>query len=288
MPDRRAFLAAGAGLVVAAACSGGGDRTGPASEGEGFSLIASFPRTEPFAASGSPQRLPLLIAASDGAPLDRIDGPVEFSVEVEGGRTVGSPVEVRPRSEGLSRAYLPLEVTFPEPGLYWIVGDYRGSELRAAIQAYEPDQVPIPQVGTPFPYPSTPTESNPEGVSPLCTADPPCPLHRADLATVGRGGPVALLVSTPRYCATAICGPVLDFLVEAAAERPDLAAVHAEVYANPAAVTDISRAEPAPVVTALGLTYEPALFVVRGDGTLAARLDTIFDRSELEERLALV
>lgn len=257
-------------------------------ENDRFSLIASFPRNEPFAAAGAPQRLPLLIAAPDGAPLERIDGPVSFTVATTEGDPIGDPIRVAPRADGLARAYLPLVVTFPEPGIYSITGSYQGSELRAAVQSHDPAEVSLPQVGSPLIAPPTPTISDPQGVSPLCTADPPCPLHQTNLATLDRTGPVALLVSTPRYCATAICGPVLEFLVEAAAERPDLIAVHAEVYANPESAPSITMARPAPVVEALSLSYEPALFVMDVRGTLVARLDTIFDRSELREVLARV
>jgi hypothetical protein len=280
------WLTATGWLTRATACSTNGGEPDRERQGDRFSLIASFPRNEPFAAAGAPQRLPLLIAAPDGAPLDRIDGPVVFTVATADGEPIGDPIRVAPRAEGLARAYLPLVVTFPEPGIYSITGTYRQSELRAAVQAHDPAEVTLPQVGSAFGTPSTPTVADPQGVSPLCTADPPCPLHQTNLATLDRTGPIALLVSTPRYCATAICGPVLEFLVEAASERPDLIAVHAEVYANPESVPSVTMARPSPVVEALSLTYEPALFVVDTRGTLVARLDTIFDRSELREVLA--
>jgi hypothetical protein len=40
------------------------------------------------------------------------------------------------------------------------------------------------------------------------------------------------------------------------------------------------------VVDALGLTFEPCLFLVGADGVVAERLDTIYDRAELTEALA--
>ena len=40
--------------------------------------------------------------------------------------------------------------------------------------------------------------------------------------------------------------------------------------------------------TQLGLTYEPALFVIGADGRLSSRLDNIFDQAELRRALAKV
>jgi hypothetical protein len=34
------------------------------------------------------------------------------------------------------------------------------------------------------------------------------------------------------------------------------------------------------------MTFEPALFLVRADGTVAERLDAVFDETEIDERLA--
>jgi hypothetical protein len=90
-----------------------------------------------------------------------------------------------------------------------------------------------------------------------------------------------LLVSTPAFCQTAICGPVLDLLVE---RRADLAAahvgvVHAEVY------VDEKAQEATSTVTTLGLRHEPALFLAAADGTVQNRLDYTFDRTELDQAL---
>ncbi|MFM8906883.1 MAG: hypothetical protein ACKOIZ_04595, partial [Actinomycetota bacterium] len=51
--------------------------------------------------------------------------------------------------------------------------------------------------------------------------------------------------------------------------------IHAEVYA------DRDATQVAPVVTALGMNYEPALFVTDSRGVVTARLDAVFDEVEL-------
>jgi hypothetical protein len=55
--------------------------------------------------------------------------------------------------------------------------------------------------------------------------------------------------------------------------------VHADVYSDDAATTI------APAVDALGLQYEPVLYLVK-NGIVVDRIDVIWDQSELDEHLA--
>ena len=89
------------------------------------------------------------------------------------------------------------------------------------------------------------------------------------------------MISTPQYCQTGVCGPVLDLVMEQAAAQPGITVVHAEVYVAPDGGGDPAAGGLAPAVGAYGLTFEPSLFVARADGTIVARLDNVFDRVEL-------
>ena len=60
------------------------------------------------------------------------------------------------------------------------------------------------------------------------------------------------------------------------------------MYVDPSEFANGGFPDLVPAVEALALPYEPALFVADADGTIVARLDTTFDRSELAEALALV
>ena len=94
------------------------------------------------------------------------------------------------------------------------------------------------------------------------------------------------MISTPQYCQTGVCGPVLDLVMEQAATTPDVAVVHAEVYVDPAGGSDPAAGGLTKAVSAYGLSFEPSLFVARADGTVTARLDNIFDRGELARAFA--
>ncbi|MFP5378014.1 MAG: hypothetical protein ACLGIO_14690, partial [Acidimicrobiia bacterium] len=127
----------------------------------------------------------------------------------------------------------------------------------------------------------SPTTADPLGVDPICTADPPCPLHDVSLdAALGERRPLAVLFATPALCQSRLCGPVLDTLLEqreAFADRVRF--LHVEIY------TDRTGETLAPTVQAYNLTAEPVLFLAGADGTVRERLDNAFDR--VEARAAL-
>ena len=54
--------------------------------------------------------------------------------------------------------------------------------------------------------------------------------------------------------------------------------VHADVYSDDAATTV------APAVAALGIEYEPVLYLVK-NGTVADRVDVIWDQQEVDDRI---
>ncbi len=278
-----------AGTALAACGDDSGEATSGSSTSPGkiarYVLLQNFPSSG-YAVAGAPQRLPFLIAGPDGAPLDTIDGSVELRLRPDSGEPI--TVTATPAGAGLPRQFLPVEVTFPDTGIYEITGTYRGAELLASIEVGAAGSTKLPQRGQPLPVVHTPTTADAQGVDPICTRDPVCSLHQHDLAgSLAAGRPVAVLVSTPAYCQTAICGPVLDLLVGASATAGDVDLIHAEVYANPHAVPTIAEATSAPIVAAFGMPFEPILFVADRTGTLVERHDSIFDSAQLEAALAL-
>ena len=95
---------------------------------------------------------------------------------------------------------------------------------------------------------------------------------------LGRPGPTALLVSTPRFCQQDVCGPTIDLLAAALEGRPgNWDAIHAEVYVAP----DDADFSTTPVVAALGLTFEPTLVVANADGTITAAVHFTMDAAEV-------
>lgn len=170
-----------------------------------------------------------------------------------------------------------------EPGIYTGRAEIDGEAVEMAISVDAAGDVTVIQPGAQLPKLATPTAADARGVDPICTSDPVCPLHDLTLAeAVEEGRPIALLVATPAFCQIAVCGPVLEVLLEVVEDHPDIRFLHAEVYTDP--FEDLEQR--APIVGQLGLTFEPTLVLAGADGRVVERLDTIYDRVELNDALA--
>ena len=293
--DRRTVLRGGLGLgaatlggVLLGACGDeAADTRVATAHTPDNALIAAFPQGVPHAASGVPTRLPYLVSDAEGVPLQKIDGPVTFTVKRDG-TPVGEAVRVTPRADGVPRAYLPFTFEFPEPGLNAVSVESPGPPLTSTSQINDAPKFARPVVGEPLPPVDSPVTDRTLGVDPLCSRVPTCPFHDVNLKdAVGAGKPVVLLVATPAYCQTAVCGPILDTLVDLTAGRTDITVLHSEVYKDPKAVRDLNDATLAPVPEAYDLRFEPVLFVTDAAGKVVARGDVIVDRGEMTEMLAL-
>lgn len=290
---RRQLLIGGtaaAGTLLLGACgdddsttdaTGTTTATEPDPQGNGL-VMAQFFGGAMFVA-GERARLPFGVADGDGLlPTD--DTPARLSVQVltADGTELGQLVDVARHADGLPRAYFPLTTTVEEPGFYTARTEIDGIGTEMNFQIHAPEDVRVVRPGSPLPAVDTPTADDARGVTPICTNDPVCPLHDVTLTeALGEGTPIALLVATPAFCQIAICGPVLDVLLDVAADHPGIRFLHAEVYADPA--TDLKTY--APVIEPLGLHFEPCLVLADASGTVVDRLDTIYDRAELAEHL---
>lgn len=290
--SRRSLLLGGAGTLglVAlgglSACSGGDDEEGSATTvGEDTrNLLSIFNAQGPYLIPGVEQRFTYAIADFEGVP---VEGPesLTFTLTPEGD---ADPVEVEVAryGEGVPTPYYPVRAELAVEGIWTATTEVDGQELRADLFVSPAEDVTVLQRGDEVPSIETPTVDDARGVDPICTRDPVCDLHGQTLArALDADGPVALLVATPAYCATALCGPVLDVLIGTQDANPAFTYLHEEVYANPEAVENVAEAEPAPITDAMGLTYEPSLFVVGADGRIVDRLDNVYDAVEAQEAL---
>ncbi len=287
---RRQFLIGGGavtGAVLLGACggddAGGGEEPTSTTPASGLSLVQFFGGL-PMLAAGSEVRAPFGLADAEGLlPVART--PAELSVSILGpdGRTVIEAIDVNLHAEGLPRGYFPLRFTFDEPGIYTGRTEVDGEAVEMAIKVDAVADVTVIQTGATLPAMVSPTLEQTQGVDPVCTNDPVCPLHDVTVAdALAEGRPIALLVATPAFCQISICGPVLDVLLDVTADHPDVRFLHAEVYTDPLKDLEVK----APIVDELGLTFEPCLVLVGADGRVVDRLDTIYDTDELTESLA--
>ena len=297
--DRRSFLRLGAGvgaigaLSLAApslltACGSSKSGTIGLTKSTSDQLTGLFNYSGNFLVTGSPQRLPFIISTSEGPPATTGPETLKFQVFFRD-EAVGAPVTVARHADGVPIGYYPLTHTFDRAGTWKVETELGGERTSATFAVSTPEQVKLLQPGQRLPGILTPTTTDARGVTPICTASPQCPLHdRTVTDALGRHAPIALLVGTPAYCRTAVCGPVLDMVLEQRGAFPTVQFLHAEVYKNPGAGSDPASSGTTPAIDALGLTYEPSLFIANGDGTITSRLDNIWDRVELAAALRVV
>jgi hypothetical protein len=287
--SRRQLLVGGAALSLVTACSsddGGGDDASPSSTtvaGGANTLLVLLPQQGVLTTNGE-QRVPVAVAA-DGVPVREDLPPRQFQIRTDAGDPV--VVDVDPHADGIPTPYYPVRFTPEAAGIHEItvVGEDGFNPITFDIT----DTTEIPSIGDALPALDTPTTGNARGVTPICTRDPACELHDVTLREVlSTGSPVALLVATPEFCQVAICGPVLDLLVEALPDFPTVKGLHVEVYADPRSSADPTAAGLAPTTEALHLPFEPTLYLADASGTIVNRLDSVFDRVELQDGLAQI
>ncbi|MEM9200597.1 MAG: hypothetical protein AAGC53_03015 [Actinomycetota bacterium] len=280
---RRSFLGLAAGSILFAACGGGTD------DPVAF-LQPTFPdgfRQEAVIVAGIPQRLAFVV--SDEIDILRETAPPTLDLAISSGGATVMETTVERRVDGIITPYYPATVTLDTPGTYTVT--LPGRDQVAAIDFLVVDRgsVLIPQVGDQLPVVNTPTFDDNAGVADICTRAVDCQFHEIDLVDAAANDkPTVLLIATPGFCQTDICGPVVDLLIEEASDRSDLNVIHAEVYVDPSDFAAGGFPDLTDVVQAAALPFEPSLFVADANHTIVARLDTTFDRSELRQALDLV
>jgi hypothetical protein len=266
--SRRAFLAGTGATLLLGACGGGND--GDESTADGIQALRVSSELYPAATA---QRFAFALASG----TDFVAGPpATIAFIAPDGRSV-APKSAHLRAEGLpeGRGIYATETVLDQEGIWQGLVDVEGreSELPFEVRA-----VASPVPGSTAPGAPSPTLADPLGVDPICTRDPQCPLHEQSLAgVIGNGRPLAVMFATPARCQTQYCGPVLDLLLDVLDEGAyrDLDAVHVEIYRS------LTGAALVPTVEHWQLESEPWLFGVDGAGTVVARLDGAFDRSEI-------
>lgn len=144
-------------------------------------------------------------------------------------------------------------------------------------------------IGEPAPSVDTPTADDVGGkLEQLSTDAQPVPaFYQTSVAdALATGEPFVLAFATPKFCATAQCGPTLDRLKLVAEAHPEVAFINVEPYELRYTDGQLQLADnqltPVPAVRAYGLLSEPYIFVVGADGIVRASFEAIFSADEIE------
>lgn len=296
---RRKFLAgsalAGASGLALAACGGSSsvDATTTASDLESTEpafLQAAFPagnRQPTILTTGTEQRAIFGLTRGTGY-LQAADVPSELPMLLTSPTGSTSDVVLPRRSEQIPRHYYPLVFEPTETGTYTMTGEFEDEDLSITFKVADPADVELVKLGEPMRALDTPTFNDARGVDPICTRAPdPCPFHDVTLTeALASGSPVALMISTPGFCQTGICGPTLEIMIAEAADVPEITYVHAEVYTDPQKLNELPPSDLiAPVVSTYGMSFEPAMIVANAAGLVTARVDVTMDAIDIRAAL---
>jgi hypothetical protein len=138
-----------------------------------------------------------------------------------------------------------------------------------------------PALGVVPPASANDTAATNTNAASLCSRDPLCPLHDKVIADVlGKGRPLVVQFSTPAFCATRFCGPVLEVLLaQEPAYRDRIDFVHIEVW------QDFQLQQYRPAMAEWNLKTEPFTFFMASDGRVVGKLEAIFSEEELKSAL---
>jgi hypothetical protein len=271
-PSRRGFLTAAGGLALAGAL-GWPELTAGATVPDASTALSALLVSNDLYVSPDPQRVAFVIYRG---PNPATGAPAQLALAAPGAQQ-GEVVDARQMSAGLpkGRGVYVIEAVLDQPGVYEGRVLTRGKRVPLALQVRPTAAAPTP--GAMANRAPSPTPQNRLGVNPICTRQPPCPLHAQSLSDlIGTGRPVAALFATPALCQTRYCGPVLDeLLVARTGFENQISFVHVEIYAS------LTGNQESPTVMAWSLPYEPFLFTIDGSGTIRGRLDSAFGRDEI-------
>jgi hypothetical protein len=219
----------------------------------------------------------------DGAtPIGSVEGSFVWGIENERGFYVAS-------------------VSFPEAGEW-------GAEFTTAAAGTPAETIrmifevatstPVVRVGAPAPATETPTADSVGGdLARISTDQHPEPTfyQRSVKDALAAGEPFMLIFATPKFCASAQCGPTLDRVKPLAAEFPGVRFINVEPYelafrdGSLQPVLDANGGlQPVPAVLDWGILSEPWVFVVDRDGIVTGSFEGVVGMDELRAAIAAV
>lgn len=306
--SRREFLLAGGATalgLIAAACGKNGNGNGGGSTDAGF--FSGTPASLAELAQGREQTLQVLNSnfetfakkqqrlvfglrnpqngsfyqggrARVWAALDRDDAPL-------------GPFEATFHGEGLGdRGVYVAEATFPSDGAWTMVVEAKPNGASEALIGAAAQQVGkvtnMPAAGDEAISVATPTVDDARGVDPICTLeDGPCAMHTVSLDdALANGTPTVMIIATPAFCTSALCGPEVEILADLSSEygsRMDF--VHIELLANDDEETVQRFAPLSPAAQAWRVEQEPAIYFIDASGTITQRIIGPFDETEARD-----
>lgn len=290
---RRWWAAAAPALMLAAALGGCGDPAPvPPPVYSGILAASEF--------VPGPNRFPFGLVSREGAFLEGARVTVRF-FEFDGAdaafhteapavwRTVeGVTPHLHPDGEvhlhlDFQGVYVIDEVVFPAPGIWGAEFAVDGEALTEGAAFEVKAEGTAPRIGQRVPATRNRTIHDVESFEEISTrAVEQDDLHDVSVAqALDTGEPFVVFFASPRFCVTAMCGPVTDTLERArAALGGAVQFIHIEPWDLEAARNE-GRLVPSAAMAEWGLPTEPWTFVVDAEGRVAARYEGLVTVEEV-------
>ena len=183
--------------------------------------------------------------------------------------------------------YVVNQVTFDRPGIWvaeLVVTAADGRQPTVQGMAFDVvEETAVPDLGDPVPPSKNLTLADVDSIDEICTREPPDDMHDLSVAqALEEGKPFVVTFSTPLFCVTRVCGPVVD-VVEKVQQRfgDKVNFIHIEPW-DLALARNEGKLEPIDVSLEWSLPTEPWVFLVSEDGRVAARFEGLLAAEELE------
>lgn len=289
-----------AGCSTAGAGTPGADSSGSAAPSGGRPSVIPVPVSSELAV-GENRFVFSFLDAAGNVPVAAPDRTASVSFTAADGMKVEAESPIFVWAIENERGVYVTHVTFPSAGPWTAAFTTAAPGAPSETIPFELDvraDRAVLGIGEPAPSVDTPTADDVGGdLARLSTDAEPVPsFYETSVEdALAAGEPFVLAFATPKFCATAQCGPTLDRLKPVATTHPDVTFINVEPYELSFAdgqlqvVADPSgQLNPVPAVRAYGLLSEPYIFVVDGNGIIRATFEAVFSAEEIEAALGAI
>jgi hypothetical protein len=180
------------------------------------------------------------------------------------------------------------EIDFPSAGEYRPVAliKEKGGWAKVGLRSIHVDEfAKIPRPGEKAPLIQTPTAKSVDGeLAELTTRVPPDTQNKVNYADVLGKEPILLLFTTPKFCQSRVCGPVVDVAQQAQHEFEGKANfIHMEIYNENDPSSGVR-----PQVRRFHLPTEPWLFAINPEGVVSATIEGGFGTELMDKTVEKV
>jgi hypothetical protein len=173
------------------------------------------------------------------------------------------------------------QLQLEQPGTYWLLAEpVGGRKIQAVGNVVVKDATAAPDVGAAAVASKTPTLANATLDQLTTSTTPDRELYRSSIAdALAAKAPFVVAFATPKYCTSRTCGPTVDVVSEVRRKHADagIRFIHVEIYED----NDPTKGENR-WVREWKLPSEPWVFLVGGDGKIAARFEGTVSVRELD------